>query len=128
MIENTTPSRPILNLLVLIAVIGLGLAGWLTGHIVRHITPAYQHPPTEEVDPRIKTGYLIGTNDQIIIIGSLNESQQGFYFNGLHVNGQGICTGNTFFTSFPARCQSVDGKLVSIGGIRSNIIVIPQAK
>lgn len=128
MIENNTPSRPILNLLVLIAVIGLVLAGWLTGHIVRHITPAYQHPPTEEVDPRIKTGFLLGPDDQLVIIGSLDGTQHRVYVNGKQANGLSVCTGNTYFTSWPAKCLSLDGKLVSVGGFESNNIMIPQGK
>jgi len=128
MTENLNLPKPIRNLLVLIAVIGLVLAGWLTGHILRHITPAYQHPPIQEIDPQIKTGYFIGPDGQFTIVGSV-DGLEGQVFSGqAQFNLQAGCMGLTYFTSLPAKCLTPDGKLVRVGGIEANVIVIPKEK
>jgi len=93
MLENSDSRKPVRYLLVIIAVVGLILAGWLTGHIVRHITPAFQRPPREEVNPHIKTGYFTGQEAFPLRIGCLNT---------------------TYYTSLPAKCHTPNGQLVRV--------------
>ena len=127
--ESSKPSKLILNLLVFITVIGLILAGWLTGHIVRHITPAYQHPPIEEIGPHIKTGYLPESDGQLTIIGTgdvtLDGSDIRVYSGQTVPHPQAVCASLTYFTSLPAKCHTFDGQLARVGGNEWNGILIP---
>jgi hypothetical protein len=47
------------KLLILIALIGVLLFGWLAGHILRYSTLEFWHPPIEEINPGGKIGALV---------------------------------------------------------------------
>jgi hypothetical protein len=118
------------NLLVLVVLTGAILAGWLAGHILRYIIPAYQHPPIEEIDPHIENGFKFeGIRRQVVLIG--NPAPSVFSFERTVYLEQILfdqCLGSTYYTSLPAKCHSVDRRLVRVDGTKSNVIVIPRGK
>ena len=105
MIEEpvATQSKLISNLLVLITVIGFVLTGWLVGHILRHAVAAlqFQHPPIEEVDPKIKNGFESeGVRRQAVLM--VNPTVQVTLDEGSLSLGEALfqrCVGNSFYTS-----------------------------
>ncbi len=50
-------SKLVPKILVLTALIATVSLGWLAGHILRFSIPALWHPPIEENNPQIKTGF-----------------------------------------------------------------------
>lgn len=128
--ENANLSKPIRNVLVLIAVVGLILAGWLAGHIFRHLTPYYQHPPIEEIDPHIKNGFEAeGIRRQVVFTES--PVTRIFTSEGSLLLGEVLlenCVGNTYYTSLPAKCRSADGRLVRVEENGVYIVTIPGDK
>ncbi|MGB7873082.1 MAG: hypothetical protein WBL25_01770 [Anaerolineales bacterium] len=118
------------NFLIFTAVVGLVFTGWLAGHILRHTTPAIQHPPVQELDPHIKNGFEPeGIRRQAVLMEisgmGVFTNEGSFYLGQALFNG---CVGNTYYTSLPAKCRSGDGKLVKVGGNDSYIIVVPEDK
>jgi hypothetical protein len=130
MTQNPTPSKIILNLLVLITVIGLVITGWLIGHTLRYSNPALWHPPIEEINPQIKTGFESeGIRRQAVLMG--NPSLRALNREWTLILGEvlsGNCVGNTYYTSLPAKCRSADGSLVRVTGDGSTVIYIPPDK
>lgn len=129
MTENLNPPKPIRNLLVLLTVIGLVLTGWLAGHILRHSISELQlrHPPLPEVDPHIKNGYdfeFQGIRRMAILPGNPavgSSASEGTLFLGQVLLNQ--CSGNTYYTSLPAKCRSADGSLMRVGGAASGLFL-----
>jgi len=125
-------SKLIPNLLVLITVIGFALSGWLVGHILRHTLPAYQfqHPPIQEVDPNIKNGFESeGIRREAVLMG--NPAVQVFLGEGSLSLGETLFqayVGNTYYTSLPAKCRSVDGRLVIVGNSPGQRVLTPPDK
>lgn len=123
-------SKLIRNLLVLITVVGLVLTGWLVGHILRHLTPSYRHPPIEEIDPHIENGLdFEGIRRQVVLTG--NPASSAFVIEGPLYLEQFLsnqCLGSTYYTSLPAKCRSADGELVILGGWLQRQLVAPQDK
>jgi len=115
--ENTNKAKLTPKILVLIAVIALVLASWLTGHILRFAFPVLWHPPIEKITPQTENGFefegirrkaaLSGTPDLHIF------PNEGTLYLGQIILGP--CIANTYYTSLPAKCRSVNGKLVSVG-------------
>ena len=106
------------NLLCLAALIATISLGWLAGHVLRYSIPTLWHLPIEEIDPRIKTGYefeLEGIRPLAALPESSPVPQVRVYFGGLQVNLLERCVGSTYYTSLPAKCRSVEGRLVRIG-------------
>ena len=134
MTENLNPPKPIQKLLVLFTVIGLVLAGWLTGHILRHsiLEDQFRHPPIPEVDPHIKNGYDIefeGIRRLAVLTGNPAVdviSGKGTLFLGQVFLSQ--CSGNTYYTSLPAKCHSADGSLIRVGGTEPDFYLFPSNK
>ena len=115
------------NFLVLAALTGAVLFGWLTGHILRHSIPEFQfqHPPIPETGPKIKNGLEF---EEQRIVAAIDEPWVRVYIDGKLVNQMEVCAGNTYYTSLPAKCRSSNRKLVQVGGIEANIILIPTDK
>lgn len=132
--QNPNPPRLIQNLLILVTVIGFAFTGWLAGHILRHSIPEYQfrHPPIPEITPKIKNGYeseFEGIRRMVVL--SENSAVYVFANEGTIYLEQVIldqCHGNTYYTSLPAKCRSVDGRLVQAGGPQLEQLLIPWGK
>ena len=119
------------NILVLAILIGLVIAGWLAGHILRYSIPALWHPPIQEVDPQIKTGYEFkseGIRRQAVLTENPQLSQMRIYLGKMQLLPLEGCVGDTYYTSLPAKCRSGDGELVQVGGVDRNVIVIPKGR
>jgi len=106
------------NLIILAVLIGTVLVGWLAGHILRFSIPALWHPPIEEIDPRIKTGFELELEGERIIL----TPQENAW---IRVESLERCPGYTYYTSLPAKCRSVDGELVRVGENQREIILVP---
>ena len=130
MTQNPTPPKIVLNLLVLITVIGLVITGWLLGHVLRYSMPALWHPPIEQINPQIKTGFEFeGIRREVVFTG--NPALRVFTNEGTLYLGQVLfnqCTGNTYYTSLPAKCHSTDGRLMRVGGAEPGLILVPPDK
>jgi hypothetical protein len=61
-------SKFIPNFVVLAAIVGFVLTGWLIGHILRYSTPALWHPPIQETDPHLKNGFDLEWEDEFILL------------------------------------------------------------
>lgn len=130
--EEVKQGTLVRKFIVLTAVLGFTLTGWLVGHILRFSIPAhdFQHPPTEEIDPKIKIGLEAdGIQRQFVFTGKLGR---GVFTNeGTITLGEYSsvgCLGMTYYTSLPAKCRTADGKLVRVGGDNAYIILIPGDK
>jgi len=122
-------SKLALKILVLVTLIATVSLGWLAGHIVRFSIPEYQfqHPPIEEINPQIKTGYQFefeGIRRLIVLPGLV---PQAWVYSGKgQIDLWKICEGNTYYTSLPAKCRSVDGRLVRVGESQWEYLVVPM--
>ena len=106
------------NILVLATLVGLVLFSWLFGHILRYSIPALWHPPLQETDPQIKVGVefdLEGIRRMAVFTGiaAANVSPQSQLPAGLGAQ-PAMCLGFTYYTSLPAKCRTVDGRLVAV--------------
>jgi len=120
------------NVLVLAALIGLVLFSWLLGHILRYSIPALWHPPIPENDSQIKYGVEFEFDGirRFVILPGLAP---GNIVAPVQIREGQItlpveCPGYIYYTSLPAKCRTVDGRLVQVGGIESNVILVPQGK
>ena len=119
------------NILVLAILIGLVITGWLAGHILRYSTPALWHPPIQEIEPSIKIGSKFefeGVRRLVVFTENPQLSQVRAYFGGMQLLPLEHCVGNTYYTSLPAKCRSVNGELAQVGGVDRNFIVIPKGR
>jgi hypothetical protein len=126
--QTLKPPKLILNLLVLITVIGLVLFGWLVGHILRFSIPEFWHPPIEEINPQIKNTFEFENQRTLV---PQNDPRIRVYVDGALLSQSlelNVCQGNTYYTSLPAKCRSVDGKLVQVGGAQFGNVIIPPGK
>jgi hypothetical protein len=123
--QNSTLPKPILNLLVLAALTGTVLLGWLAGHILRYSIPAFWHPPIRETDPHIKTGFEMELEGERSLLRlQANPWVRGFSA-GTQAEPQGRCPRLTYYTSLPAKCRTIDGQLVRVEGGQQGTILIP---
>jgi len=115
------------NFLVLAALTGAVLFGWLAGHILRHSIPEFQfqHPPIPESGPKIKNGLEFEGQR---IVAAIDEPWVRVYIDEIPVNQMEVCEGNTYYTSLPAKCRSADGKLVRVERAYLERLIIPQSK
>ena len=117
-------ARYILILAALVAAMSLG---WLTGHILRFSNPALWHPLDQEFDPRIKNGFESeGIRRQVVLTGNPGMPQAGASLGGVQLNLFNICMGITYYTSLPAKCHSLDGALVQVGGDPREVFLVPE--
>jgi hypothetical protein len=123
--QNPNPPRLIQNLLILITVIGFALTGWLAGHILRHSIPALWHPPIEERIPGEKIGSVFEAYTPQIL-GSVPITNWSVDVTPLMMLNQ--CKSDVYYTSLPAKCQSVDGRLVQVGRQTVRLIPINEGK
>jgi hypothetical protein len=132
--QNSKLPKPIPNLLVLIALTGAILFGWLAGHILRFSIPDYQlqHPPIPKFDPHIKNGYefeLQGIRRLVVLTGgstmSIFSDTGGVSLEGLLTEQ---CLSTTYYTSLPAKCHSVNGDLIRVGEGGPNIMFFSPNK
>jgi len=92
------------NLLCLAALIATASLGWMAGHIVRFSIPEYQfqHPPIEEINPQIKTGYQFefeGIRRLIVLPGLV---PQAWVYSGKgQIDLWKICEVNTYTPPCP---------------------------
>jgi hypothetical protein len=127
MMENTHKPKLTQKVLVLIIVIAFVLAGWLTGHILRFAFPALWHPPVENITPQIQNGLETeGLRRKIVLSGAGDFTGDGPTITGEFVFGS--CGGNMYYTSLPAKCRSVSGELVQVGGTELERLFIPSEK
>jgi hypothetical protein len=120
------------NVLVLAVLIGLVLLSWLLGHILRYSIPSLWHPPIQETDPQIRYGLdfeLEGIRRLAVLPGlapanAPAHAQPGEIWGALPAE----CPGYTYYTSLPAKCRTVDGRLVQVRSTESRILLIPPRK
>ena len=103
-----------LNLLILITLIGLVIVGWTAGDAIRKSFQERQYL-LESLSAE-ELGVFQTYTPQILVGVSIT--------NGNITAGQG-CKDNVYYTSLPAKCQSVEGRLIQVGDIESNIILVP---
>ena len=120
------------NVLVLAILVGLVLFSWLLGHILRYSIPALWHPPVQDRDPQIKYGLEIdfeGIRRSVVL--------PGLAPGGVPAQAQpseiwaappAECPGYTYYTSLPAKCRTVDGRLVQVRPTGSRILLVPPRK
>lgn len=130
--ENSKRVEIIRNVLVLATLVGVVLLSWLFGHILRYSIPAFWQPPVQETDPQIKVGLEFefeGIRRLAVLPGlaPVNGSVQ-FQFALAPGARPAECLGQTYYTSLPAKCRSVDGRLVMVREFESKFILIPQGK
>lgn len=113
------------NLLVLAALIGTVALGWLAGHILRYSIPALWHPPIQEMNPQIRNGYEFEFEDERFILTPQENPWVRVYIGRTRVELQERCLGITYYTSLPAKCQSVDGNLVGVEGLQMRVVITP---
>jgi len=116
------------NLLCLAALIATASLGWMAGHVIRFSIPEYQfqHPPTPEIDPQIKNGFEFeGIRRLVVLPGNPQVPQARVFIGGIQVKPLEGCVGNTYYTSLPAKCRSVDGRLVRVGRNPQEIFIVP---
>jgi hypothetical protein len=114
------------NLLVLTAVVGIALSGWLAGHILRHTLPGLEHPPIERIDPHIENGFRIEFEDERFAITPQASPWVQVYLGGSQIDSMGLCLATTYYTSLPAKCHTPDGELAIVGGVQRQVILIPS--
>ena len=118
------------NFLILAALLGIVSFGWLAGHILRHITPAFEVPSIEEIDPHIENGSEFeGIRRQVVLTGipaaRLPGDEEAVVLGEFSVEQ---CQEFTYYTSLPAKCRTTDGRLARVGGNGMSIFIIPPAK
>lgn len=121
------------NILVLATLVGLVLVSWLFGHILRYSIPALWHPPLQDTDPQIKVGVefeLDGIRRLAAFTGFavVNASSQNQPPSGLGAHPAPCVLELAYYTSLPAKCRTVDGRLVSIREADSSVVLIPGVK
>jgi len=125
--ENTNRPKLTHKILVIITVVAFVLAGWLTGHILRFALPVLWHPPIEKITPQIQNGFESeGIRREIVFSG-----EGVFTSDGRSITGEFVfwgCVGNMYYTSLPAKCRSVSGELVQVGGKEMERLLIPPEK
>jgi hypothetical protein len=94
--QTPKPSKPILNVLVLAALIGTVLFGWLSGHILRYSIPAFWHPPIQETDPHIKNGYQFEFESERILLTPQESLLVRVYISGIQLDTSQQCPGFTY--------------------------------
>lgn len=120
------------NVLILATLIGLVLFSWLVGHILRYSIPALWHPPIQETDPQTEYGIDLEFEGirRLVVLPEMapGNAQIQIYKREVQITLPGRCLGYTYYTSLPAKCRTVDGRLVQVGGVEGNFILIPQDK
>ena len=123
-------SKFIRNMLVLAGLIGIVLIGWLLGHILRFSIPELWHPPLQDTDPGTRYVMEYEGIRRIVAVsasGLANLSEGNpppLAFGAL----SGACSGTTYFTSLPAKCHTVDGRLVELRDSGPALILELQGK
>jgi hypothetical protein len=120
------------NVLVLAILVGLVLFSWLLGHILRYSIPALWHPPFQETDPQIKYGLEIdfeGIRRSVVLPGLAPggvpaQAQR----SEIWAAPPAECPGYTYYTSLPAKCRTVNGRLVQVRPTGSRILLVPPRK
>jgi hypothetical protein len=123
--QNSNPPNPILNLLVLVALSGTVLFGWLAGHILRYSMPAFWHPPTRETNPHIKTGFEAELGSERSFHTLRANPWERVYIPGMQTAPPEACPGLTYYTSLPAKCQTVNGQLARVEGGPPGLTLTP---
>jgi len=104
MMENTDKPKLTPKILVLITVIALVLAGWLTGHILRFAFPMLWHPPIEKITPKIQNGFEFEEIRREAVLAG-NPDLRILPNEGMHYPGEILldpCIANTYYTSLLA--------------------------
>ena len=81
--QNSKSYKLILNVLVLVALIGTVLFGWLAGHILRYSNPAFWHPPIQETNPHIENGYQFEFEGEHLVLPPQASSWVRVYVDGI---------------------------------------------
>lgn len=118
----------LLNILILTALVATTSLGWLAGHILRYSFYTLWHPPIQQVDPRIKTGFEFesGSIRRLALLPEIYQASHAkIYFDQLQDTLFDRCTKNTYYTSLLAKCRSISGELVRAGEGSWEIILVP---
>jgi len=120
------------NLLVLVALVGLLIAGWLAGHVWRYSNPALWHPPIPEMNPQIKTGFEYEGIPRLAVFGKRLTAVENPASQPVRIwpemgpaKRHDRCTGSAHFTSLPAMCHSAEGRLVRASMPDTNPLILP---
>jgi hypothetical protein len=117
------------NVLVLTTLVGLVLFSWLLGHILRYSIPALWHPPIRETDPRIEYGLALdfeGIRRSVVLPGlAPGNAPAPAQLSEIWAAPPSECPGYTYYTSLPAKCRTVDGRLVQVRSSESRILLVP---
>ena len=105
------------NILIFTALIATASLGWLAGHIIRFSIPEFWHPPLEERIPGEKIGSLF----QVYTPQILGRVP----ITNWEVNIWQGCKTDVYYTSLPAKCRSMDGRLVRVVGGQREIFIFP---
>jgi hypothetical protein len=120
------------NIFVLTALIGLVLFSWLLGHILRYSIPTLWHLPIQQTDPHIKNGdeFEVDGIRHLAVLPGLAPvtTQVQFEPNAEQAAPPEECLSFTYYTSLPAKCWTSDGRFVRVGGVETNVFVIPREK
>ncbi len=117
-------SKLALNILVLIALIATVSLGWLAGHIIRFSIPELWHPPIENIIPGEKIGVNLELPPEIVERNTITN----WSTNVTPMMLLSQCKSDVYYTSLPAKCRSVDGRLVRVGGVQQEIMAIPWSE
>ena len=105
------------NLLILSILIGVILLGWLAGHVIRYSIPEFQ--PAPEIVP----GMRIGANPKLP--PQILERLPITSWSVIPLQG---CKADIYYTSLPAKCRSLDGRLMRVGGAQLERLIVPFDK
>lgn len=105
-----------LDLLILIGIIGFGLLGWIAGDAIRHSTPELRQYPLE----------YLSTEELSIFSSYPTHPLGGVLITNWDATAWMTCKDEVVYTSLPAKCQSIDGRLIEVGGNKQPIMLIPQ--
>jgi hypothetical protein len=129
--ESNKRVQVLRNVLVLITLIGVVLFSWLLGHILRYSIPALWHVPLHETDPHLEYGAdfeFAGIRRMAVFTGLAPIPQVRIELNGELVPLPAECQALTYYTSLPAKCLTADGRFVTVGGVETNVVVLPGGK
>ena len=109
-----------LNILILTALVFIVSLGWLAGHILRFSIPGIWHPPVEERIPGEKVG---SAPQPPLLVERIPVTRWNVEVMPMMMLNQ--CKTDVYYTSLPAKCHSADGRLVRVGGIQRELIIVP---
>jgi len=107
-----------LNLFIMVVLFGFVLTGWVVGDAIRHSKPELRRYPVETLSVKE------------LSIFRANPTHQ---FGGVTITNWVVpawrgCKDEVIYTSLPAKCHSMDGRLIEVGGNPDDIFIIPSSE